>query len=95
MTVRSATSALLLEREQTLDALDSLATLASEATGSFVVLEGEAGMGKTSVLERAIQVARERGMQVLSARGSELEQHHPLGVVTSLFESTTRHGESE
>ena len=91
MTVR-ATGAALLERDSILDSISSLTARAVDGAGSFVVIEGEAGIGKTAVLDVARQQAAARGMLVLTARGSELEQTHPLGVATSLFGSIERSG---
>ncbi len=87
MTVKSSAAEPLLERQETLDALAALTTAADDGTGAFVVIEGEGGIGKTSVLEHAARNAAVRGMTVLLARGSELEVNHPLGIVTTLFGS--------
>jgi len=80
------TAAELLERqyefEQLADSID--AALAGE--GSAVALEGEAGIGKTSLLAHAARCASNAGMQVLSARGGELEREFAYGVVRQLFE---------
>jgi len=55
-----------------------LASLAEFAAGvsdgaSALVLEGDAGMGKTTLWEAAIEDARERGLLVLRARAAEGE----------------------
>ena len=44
-----------------------------------VLIEGEAGIGKTRVLEAAVEQARGRGFQVFVGRGDELEQARPFG----------------
>jgi DNA-binding CsgD family transcriptional regulator len=59
---------------------------ALRGAGSLVVLEGPAGIGRTTELEAARRAARERGMTVLSARANELEQAFAFGVVRQLFE---------
>ena len=61
---------------------------AREGRGQLLVVQAAAGLGKTSLLAAACRTARENGMRVLSARGSELESSFPFGVVRQLFEST-------
>lgn len=75
----------LLEREGELGALGTLIAASSEG-GHLVAIEGPAGMGKTRLLGGARSRAREAGMEVLSARGSELEREFSYGVVRQLFE---------
>jgi DNA-binding CsgD family transcriptional regulator len=76
----------LLERESELAALDEAIRAASAAEGRLVVVEGAAGIGKTSLLREARERGAARGLRVLTARGSELEQTFPYGVVRQLFE---------
>ena len=52
----------------------------------IALVEGEAGIGKTRLLEEALQAARERGMQVVAGRAAELEQTRPFGVLADAFE---------
>jgi len=59
---------------------------ARDGFGSVVVLEGPAGNGKSRLLHLAADLAREEGVQVLGASGSELERHFPFGVAIQLFE---------
>ncbi|MBV9941438.1 MAG: AAA family ATPase [Solirubrobacterales bacterium] len=54
--------------------------------GRLVVIEGPAGIGKTTLIEVARDLARRQGMQVRVARGAQLEQSFPFGVVRQLFE---------
>ena len=63
--------------------LDGLET----GRGGVVVLEGAYGSGKTAVLDSVAGLARERGLQVLTARGRELERELELGVALQLFEA--------
>ena len=44
-----------------------------------MLIEGEAGIGKTRVLEAAVERARGRGFQVFVGRGDELERARPFG----------------
>ena len=55
-------------------------------SGSVVVLEGPAGIGKTRLLLEAAAVARTQEVVVLDARGSELEADFGFGVVHQLFD---------
>ncbi len=51
-----------------------------------MVLEGPAGKGKSRLLHLAADLARQHGLQVLGAAGTELERHFPFGVAIQLFE---------
>ena len=50
------------------------------------MIEGNAGVGKTSLLGEARRIAGGTGLRVLSARCSELGQEFAVGVVRQLFE---------
>jgi hypothetical protein len=50
------------------------------------LVEGGAGLGKTSLVEAACRRAEELGLEVLRSRGSELEAEFAFGVVRRLFE---------
>jgi DNA-binding CsgD family transcriptional regulator len=80
------TTSLLLEREAQVAALQSLADAAGAGDGSFVVIEGSAGMGKTRLLSEVRANAGAAGMRVLAARGSEFEGEFAYGIVRQLFE---------
>ena len=51
-----------------------------------MVIEGEAGIGKTALLELAGVAAQQRGMRVLAARATELEIDYPFNVVRQCLE---------
>ncbi|HEX6663145.1 MAG TPA: AAA family ATPase [Gaiellaceae bacterium] len=76
----------LLERERELARIESALCDAREGRGTFVVLEGPAGIGKTALLAAARTAAANGGMRVLRSRGSELERDFAFGVVRQLFE---------
>ncbi|MGH3109976.1 MAG: ATP-binding protein [Gaiellaceae bacterium] len=78
-------SALLLEREAELDALERVCEKALEGSGSLTLIEGEAGIGKSSLLGAGSATAERRGLRVLSARGRELEGDFSFGVVLQLL----------
>ena len=50
-----------------------------------VIVEGEAGIGKSRLLADALDDARTRGFQVVSGRAQELERTRPFGVLADTF----------
>jgi DNA-binding CsgD family transcriptional regulator len=78
--------ALLLEREPALDRLRAGVAAAREGTGRLLLLEGDPGVGKTALLAAAADIAGEAGLEVLTARGGELEAAGGFGVVQQLLE---------
>lgn len=77
---------LLVEREAEVALLDTALQRAIDGDGALLMVEGQAGAGKTRLVEHCVAAARARDMDVLSARGSEVDQSFPLGVVLQLFE---------
>jgi DNA-binding CsgD family transcriptional regulator len=80
----------LHERERELGAVDRALDAARNGRGAAIALAGPAGIGKTSVLEAAKDLARERDVAVAGARGSELETAYPWGVLRQLLERRLR-----
>ena len=76
----------LLEREAELEALIGLARRAASGEGGVAVVEGPAGIGKTALVEHAVERIRDDGVSATVARGGELERDLPWGVVRDLFE---------
>ena len=76
----------LVEREGEFSAIDGRIDAARDGRGSVVILRGEAGIGKTALLEATCERAAAAGVATLAARGGELEQSLPFGVVRQLFE---------
>jgi DNA-binding NarL/FixJ family response regulator len=72
----------LLEREGELAAVEELLKRRS----GILTVEIGVGVGKTSLVQAACRRARELDYDVLSARGSELEEDFAFGVVRQLFE---------
>ena len=52
----------------------------------LAVIEGPAGIGKTSLLDQVRATARPPAATVLSARGNQLEREYGFGVVRQLFD---------
>ena len=76
----------LLERSEELARIASALTEASSGRGTFLVIEGPAGIGKTALLDAARAAASGGGMRVLRSHGTELERDFAFGVVRQLFE---------
>ncbi|MGI8660008.1 MAG: ATP-binding protein [Thermoleophilaceae bacterium] len=86
----------LLERGSALEELADALTGGCDGRGGALLIEGPAGIGKTSLLTSARARAEATGMQVLAARGGELESDFAFGVVHQLFEaSVTAAAEAE
>ena len=77
----------LLERELELSTLEQGVERACAGNGGAVVIDGNAGIGKTTLLNRARECGATRGMRIVSASGAELESSFPYGVVRQFFES--------
>ena len=77
----------LLERAEELATIDTSIAGAQSGVGKLVVIEGPAGIGKTSVLAEGRARAADSGLTVLYARASELEAAFSFGVVRQLFET--------
>jgi DNA-binding CsgD family transcriptional regulator len=77
----------LLERSEELAAVDAAIAGARGGTGTLVVIEGPAGIGKTALLAEGRARAAASGSTVLYARASELETAFSFGVVRQLLEA--------
>ena len=78
-------AAVLLERESELAAIEAGLERARDGHGSLLLVEGAAGIGKSSLLAAARTLATERGLGTLTARGGELEREFPGGVARQLL----------
>ncbi|MFJ9952097.1 AAA family ATPase [Kitasatospora sp. NPDC091207] len=73
---------LLIGRRRETDLLDAaLARAAGGAGGSAVLVRGEPGVGKSTLLERTAREARARGFTVLTAVGAEAETDFAFGAL--------------
>lgn len=77
----------LLQREQELSVLDDAVMGARGGVGGLVVVQGEAGVGKSALLEASAESAAAHGLAILAARGAELECEFAFGVAVQLFEA--------
>jgi DNA-binding CsgD family transcriptional regulator/tetratricopeptide (TPR) repeat protein len=82
---RGHAPAALMERGIHLAAITDLVTRIGDEGAQCLVLQGAAGIGKTSILHRAATAARERDIRVRRAVGDDLETRLPWGMVRQLF----------
>src|SRR5499427_10469128 len=68
----------LIGRDSELAMLDVLVTEAAAGRGSPVLIEGEPGIGKSSLVRSAVARAADAGCQVFWGAGDELGQALPL-----------------
>jgi ATP/maltotriose-dependent transcriptional regulator MalT len=81
-----AIAAVLLEREDELTRLDATLDEVQQGHGRVVLVEGPAGIGKTSLLRAAFDTATDVGFVGLRARANELERDFAYGCVRQLLE---------
>ena len=78
----------LLERAAELAFLEGALDAAVGGQGQLVAIEGEPGIGKSSLVGVAVARMEERGMHVLQAIGGELEAPYAYGIALDLFGRT-------
>src|SRR5947209_19135048 len=76
----------LLEREGELEVMAALVARVRAGEGALLVVEGQAGVGKTELLRAAGELGEAEGLRVLRTRGSELDRAFAFGVVRQLLE---------
>jgi DNA-binding CsgD family transcriptional regulator len=86
--VFSTVMGVLLERDVELAAIESSLARCLVGDGSILLVEGEAGIGKTELLRAAAACALDRDVEVMPARGSELERDYAYGVARQLLVPT-------
>ena len=77
----------LLERDRELALLGDVVERTARGVGGVVLVEGSAGVGKSSLLAAAEAMAARQGLTVLGAQGSELQTALPFGVAHQLLPS--------
>ncbi len=80
-----AAAATLLERSADLRELDGALAGAAGGRGRLILVEGEPGIGKSSLLEAALRLAEVRSMGVLRAAPGEMESGYSYGLALELF----------
>jgi DNA-binding CsgD family transcriptional regulator/tetratricopeptide (TPR) repeat protein len=81
------TSLATFERTEELQRLEARIESARAGVGGAVVIDGPAGIGKTTMLDRTIEVARRLGLRRLLARAGQLERDLGWNLVRQLFAS--------
>ncbi|MFL5845283.1 MAG: AAA family ATPase, partial [Solirubrobacteraceae bacterium] len=81
-----STPELLLERTAELDVLDTAVAQLGAGRGSVVLVESEAGLGKTALLAHAAASARAAGHRVRDAAPPATGRNDILGVIRELLE---------
>jgi DNA-binding CsgD family transcriptional regulator len=76
---------LLLERDEPLATLGAALGNAQRGRGTLHMIEGQAGVGKTALMEFVRADAQKRGFTILKGRGKEREREVPLLVVEELY----------
>ena len=76
----------LYERERELGQAAVELDAAASGSGRVLLIEGQAGIGKSRLLGELGRLAEERGLEVYRACGMELEREFAYGVVRQLFE---------
>jgi DNA-binding CsgD family transcriptional regulator len=77
----------LLERHEELGAITRALHGARAAEGSIVMIEAAPGLGKTRLVEAAVEASGGLLMQALTAAGRELERDFAFGLALQLFEA--------
>jgi predicted ATPase len=80
----------LIERETDLVVLEQAAAAAVSGHGGAVLVEGEAGIGKTRLLDAAREGAAAAGARVLFATADEIEADVPLAGARALLARASR-----
>ncbi|HEX4435208.1 MAG TPA: AAA family ATPase [Solirubrobacteraceae bacterium] len=78
----------LLERDRELAWIAAAIAAGGEGAGRLLIVEGDPGVGKSSVLAHSAAEARRQGTRAFTARGGVFEQAAGFGVAQQLFESS-------
>ena len=84
----------LLERSAPLEVLSEVWHDLARGRHAVVIVEGAAGMGKTSVLRRAVRSARRAGLTVGEVTGLEVEAEIPFALAARLLRPLVRRAPS-
>ena len=76
----------MFERERELGVVAGALDRLVGGEGSMLLVEGPAGIGKTTLLAAATQFGRQRTVLVLEARAGELEREMPFVIPRQLLE---------
>ena len=85
----------LVDRADELHRLRELTTRAAAGQGGSMLLEGEPGIGKTSLLDVVAREAARLGMRVLRGAGAELERRLPFAAIMSALGLPAANGNAQ
>lgn len=77
----AATRVTLRGREAEVGELGAALDRAASGRLAIVLIEGEAGIGKTRMLTEMLEMAERRGCELAHAKADEMEQTRPFGVI--------------
>ena len=80
-----APSAQLFGRDEELRVLGGALDRLASGRSVVVLVEGEAGIGKSSLLASVLGDAGDRGIQVVTGRAEEMERSRPFGLLANAF----------
>src|SRR5437763_1296133 len=80
----------LLERDGELELFEGVIESATRGRGRVVLVEGQAGVGKTELLRLAGSLGEGAGLRVVRGRGTDLDRPFGFGVVRQLLERCVR-----
>lgn len=86
----AARAVALLEREPELEVLRRALREATGGAGALVVVQGAAGIGKSSLVLELLEEAEAAGARTLRARATRLESQVPFAAARRLFEGVAR-----
>jgi predicted ATPase/class 3 adenylate cyclase len=75
----------LIGREAEMEAFDRLLAEVDHGKNWVLILEGEAGIGKSRLIQEMIRFSRRDGLPVLIGAGQSLEQHTPYRAWRDIF----------
>lgn len=75
----------LIQRDSELAVMESRLDAVRDGAGRVIVVEGPAGIGKSTLLSAGARMAADAGMTVLRAWGDPLEQEAAWGIAWQLF----------
>jgi DNA-binding NarL/FixJ family response regulator len=76
-----------LGREAEIDLLGSELSTAREGRSRFVIVTGEAGIGKTRLLDELVSLGDDNGFLTLRGRGSEFDSERPFGLYADALDA--------
>ncbi|MFI8934004.1 helix-turn-helix transcriptional regulator [Streptomyces sp. NPDC053474] len=80
----------LVGRQRALEELSAAVAAAAAGAARCVVVEGEAGIGKSRLLAEVVHGASERGMAVAEGRATELDRLSPLATLVNALSHGSR-----